>query len=152
VGSAHPTVLKDLSGRSQPITIYSFFSGDGSNNLNKPEREIVQLYGPIPRARYEILDDRNNSDPTHQDFYRLDRLDWFPRNDRDDVLNRNGFRLHPGVVSQGCITLPKTNTEDWKLIQKMMNGTDKEEVLDSRGWEWLKNIPRTKYGEINVVT
>jgi WG containing repeat len=80
--------LKDLSGRSQPITIYSFFSGYGSNNRNKPEREIVQLYGPIPRARYEILDDRNHSDRTHRAFYRLDRLDWFPRNDRDDVLDR----------------------------------------------------------------
>jgi Holliday junction resolvase-like predicted endonuclease len=31
-------------------------------------------------------------------------------------------------------------------------GTDKEKVLDWRGWEWLKNIPRTKYGEIDVVT
>jgi Protein of unknown function (DUF2778) len=110
------------------------------------------LYGPIPRARYEILDDRNHSDRTHRDFYRLDRLDWFPRNDHDDVLNRNGFRLHPGVVSQGCITLPKANTDDWTRIQKMMNGTDKEEVLDWRGWEWRRNTQRTKYGEIDVVT
>jgi RHS repeat-associated protein len=122
-------LLVDGSRRSTTVTV-NVFSGTGEAK-DQPQLESVADKGPIPKGRYEILEH------TVQDWYRLDRLDSKPRNDKDDDLyGRGAFRLHPGTRSLGCITIPsdtKKGEEDWSKIKNMLDRTETEIVEDNLG-------------------
>uniref|UniRef100_UPI00201224AD RHS repeat-associated core domain-containing protein n=1 Tax=Argonema antarcticum TaxID=2942763 RepID=UPI00201224AD len=130
-------ILHDLSGNTpSPLVINGLFSGNDPHK-NNPQFESIKYNGPIPGGNYEIF--KNNDDnPTHAGWYRLDRIDSNPRNDRDDDLyGRDGFRLHPGRSSQGCITVPLRDTVSWQKIAAMLNGTNKEEdIRERKGTLW----------------
>jgi RHS repeat-associated protein len=145
-------ILADASRKSAPI-IVNVFSGT-EEAKDQPQLESVPDKGPIPKGRYEILEH------TVQNWYRLDRLDSKPRNDKDDDLyGRGAFRLHPGTLSLGCITIPN-NTEkgrdDWSKIKNMLDRTETEIVEDNLGRSafLLSLIGRgrklKKFGEIFV--
>ncbi|WP_223300941.1 FG-GAP-like repeat-containing protein [Oscillatoria nigro-viridis] len=145
-------LLTDASQRSAPIIVNVFSGKDEAKD--QPQLESVPDKGPIPKGRYEILEH------TTQNWYRLDRLDSKPRNDRDDDLyGRGAFRLHPGTLSLGCITIPN-NTEkgrnDWDKIKNMLDLTETELVEDNLGraaflLSFIGRGPKLKkYGEIFV--
>jgi uncharacterized protein RhaS with RHS repeats len=145
-------ILKDLDGKSPPIGI-NVFSGE-YDAKNNPSLEYLSGQGPIPAGTYEILE---NAKPS--DWYRLDRIDSNPRNDRDDDRYKRGqFRLHPGSRSEGCITIPKEEQDDWKAVQEMLKNTNTLEVNDNyqdRGRfsfirNFLGNKKIKKYGVIIV--
>ena len=94
---------------------------DGPNNI------------PIPNGTYDVLD--NLESTTHPEYFRLDRADSSPYNDRDDTGNlnaqglpRDGFRLHLGQNSWGCVT-----------INNGISMREKSEAM----WAVMSNIPQT---------
>jgi RHS repeat-associated protein len=141
-------ILEDRSRNGKSITVSGLFSGNGEFQ-NKPQFQSLKDNGPIPQGTYEIFDDK---DPRNVGWYRLDRIDSNPRNDRDDDLTgRDGFRLHPGRRSDGCITIPKSETTKWDKVKELIEGTQKRERIDRKGNIWmLRQTQLTKYGQINV--
>jgi RHS repeat-associated protein len=141
-------ILEDRSRNGKSITVSGLFSGS-KEYRNKPQFESVKDNGPIPQGTYEIFDDK---DPRNVGWYRLDRIDSNPRNDKDDDLTgRDGFRLHPGIDSLGCITIPKSETTKWDKVKELIEGTQKRERIDRKGNIWmLRQTQLTKYGQINV--
>ena len=125
--------LYDPSKGNQILVIDNVFTGQDKRPNGNP---FSALNKPIPAGSYDILD--NKASTKNPDFYRLDRQDSKPYNDRDDTgeLNaygkpRDGFRLHPGMVSWGCVTLDKTakNTQAmWDLMINILNGTSTSTV------------------------
>ncbi len=130
-------MIVDLNQNNPPVIIKNLFSGNGDAR-NKPELEHLKEVGPIPQGTYDILDD-----PLHPGWFRLDRVDSQPINDRDDDLyGRDGFRLHPGSRSNGCVTVPEENSEDWKMIKNIIRNTDYEQIVTSQvgRLSWLRNL------------
>ena len=63
----------------------------------------------------------------HSDWFALWRNDW----GIDDYtwienIKRGNFRLHPGVISEGCITLP--HDTDFSILRNALLGTQKMDV------------------------
>jgi RHS repeat-associated protein len=145
-------LLTDASQRSAPIIVNVFSGKDEAKD--QPQLESVPDKGPIPKGRYEIIEH------TVQNWYRLDRLDSKPRNDKDDDLyGRGAFRLHPGTLSLGCITIPndtEKGKDDWNKIKNMLDRTETEIVEDNLGrsaflLSFIGRGPKLKkYGEIFV--
>jgi len=146
---------------NQILVIDNVFSGghvDGSNfvsNGNANEEEI-------PNGNFDILD--NKSATNHPDWLRLDPQDGKNFNDQYDGNsglnsagnNRNGFRLHTGRVSWGCVTLCKTISNDramdWVVLNNILQSTSSSLVPDKRGNQsWNPFSYRIKYGEMKVV-
>jgi RHS repeat-associated protein len=138
---------------------YDLFSGD-----NSPSSENDSRFGPIPRGRYEILiGPQRKEDKTP--WFRLDPIDENPRNDRSEKNGRTYFRLHPGTMSEGCITFPKDRVDEWRKVYSTITGTITEIVDDNRPWEDQGIIGRLqtfvsvgllkqttyKYGELTVI-
>jgi hypothetical protein len=147
--SSGTIILRDMSRSGSPITITGLFSGNNQYR-NRPQFQSIQNNGPIPEGRYEIF---NDDEPSHDGWYRLDRIDSSPRNDKDDDLTgRDGFRLHPGTLSLGCITVPSSERVKWNLLVSVIEGTKNQDgIRDKKGrlW-WARNTKLTKYGTITV--
>lgn len=93
---------------------------------------------------YDILDNLNSGHGP--DWYRLDRQDGVPFNDRDDTWNldyegnpRGLFRLHTGGDSHGCVTIDWMYEREeyanamWVIVKDMMNNTTTKMVKDRNG-------------------
>ncbi len=132
--------------------------------MTRPSSENDSRFGPIPRGRYEILiGPQRKEDKTP--WFRLDPIDENPRNDRSEKNGRTYFRLHPGTVSEGCITFPKDKTDEWQKVYSTITGTIAEVVDDNRPFEDRGMIGRLqtifslglskqttyKYGELTVI-
>lgn len=113
-----------------PLTLYGIgtflaFSGNG-NYRNAPGGGAIPDNGPIPAGKYWIVDRPSGgvrepiktwfSDVVNSNLYNVptSKNDWFGlfRDDGsiDDYtwingVRRGNFRLHPGTLSLGCITL-----------------------------------------------
>lgn len=134
-----------------PLTIYGIgtfmaFSGNGAYR-NQVGYEMIPDEGPIPPGRYWVVD-RPGGNVWSQfktgikDVYnhmvydaQFNHNEWFAlyRNDGkiDDYtwitgVARGNFRLHPGRVSKGCITL--VHDSDYALIRHMLLRTMKQQV------------------------
>lgn len=126
----------------------------------------IQLRGdskqiPIPVGKYYIT---NNPNPKkgQEGWYGLlaidGRIDDFTANPTLHSrlgIGRGGFRLHPGRVSHGCVTVG-TNTDhgkaDWDLVDNLLKNTktsnvlyDEPEYAKKPDW-WL-----VLYGEIEII-
>lgn len=108
---------------------FEVFSGmKGSFCMNSNRCDTAEDEGPIPRGQYLIDKDpnKNSTEPWQQISYRLSRSmnntrPWdgpFGRPGEyvditdpfsGETVKRGGFYIHPGTVSQGCITFPKTS-------------------------------------------
>lgn len=114
------------------------FSGNGAYR-NKGGCGAIPKEGPIPPGKYWIVqrgegglwsksiaaskDFYNktfkHSEFKHSEWFALYRDDW----NIDDytwleAVKRGNFRLHPGTISEGCITLP--NNSDFSLIRNAL--------------------------------
>jgi hypothetical protein len=125
------------------------FSGQGPRK-NNPEMEYIVGSGPIPRGRYFIVDPYTyTNDPTDKlgglTFFKLmpddgrysdGRSVLIPGGDGSAVY-RDRFRFHPGIISNGCVTI--SNIEAWKKIQFQLLNKTKIELLPN-GQPYLGTI------------
>jgi len=139
------------------VGVFMAHSGLGAyrNNANCGG---VQNIGPIPIGRYWIVDRREGNwlsqkkKEIHDGANRLigraefGKTDWFAlwRDDWgiDDYtwvesVKRGNFRLHPGTVSKGCITI--AHNSDFAMIRNALMNTSLIQVpcmrsLMARGW------------------
>lgn len=139
------------------VGVFMAHSGLGAyrNNVNCGG---VQNIGPIPPGKYWIVDRMEGNwfsqkkEEFHDQLNRLvgrrefGRTDWFAlwRDDWgiDDYtwiegIIRGNFRLHPGTVSKGCITI--AHSSDFAMIRNALMKTSLVPVpcrrsLLARGW------------------
>ncbi|MDR0805998.1 MAG: DUF2778 domain-containing protein [Enterobacteriaceae bacterium] len=150
-----------------PLIIYGVgtflaFSGNGAYR-NRGGCTGVPSNGPLPAGKYWVVDrpdggiwsksktkvkDKynkvfNGAEFTHKEWFALFRDDK-SINDKTWVngVDRGSFRLHPGTISEGCITLPYQS--DFQAIRSAFLRTQKIQV------PCVKNL--MAYGYIEVIT
>jgi RHS repeat-associated protein len=150
-------------GFNQIVVFKDVFTG---GHYNVSQKMVINMGNEnevgIPNYNYAILN-YNSTNPDHQGWYRLDPMDTKPYNDRLDVngisdakgQSRHAFRLHPGRVSWGCVTLLKSDKDDrsfdFKILKDILKNTKAEIVKDEMGtWSWIKNSSVVKYGILQV--
>jgi hypothetical protein len=139
------------------VGVFMAHSGLGTyrNNINCA---AIAKSGPIPPGKYWIVDRKEGNyfsqklTETHDEANRFfgrrafGKSDWFAlwRDDwgiDDDTwiegVQRGNFRLHPGTVSKGCITI--ANNSDFAMIRNALMNTSLMQVpcmrsLMARGW------------------
>lgn len=136
------------------------FSGNGKYRNRGGCGMIVNL-GPLPAGLYYIVDRPSGSwfnsmrahaiDIFKSTFmYHVDHSEWFALYRSDGKINdttffngvsRGGFRLHPGQVSDGCITLARQS--EFNVLKTALLRTSQIPVPGTN----LK-----AYGTIEVVT
>jgi RHS repeat-associated protein len=133
---------RDKPGITVTVKAGCAFSG-GHDRIGRDHK-------PIPVGQYEILERKNK-----EGWYRLDPVDSVPRNDKVDTpgedKGRDNFRLHPGSISEGCITVRKENDECMKQYAKLrdlIDHTKSESVTDAAD---KKKNSITKYGNLDVI-
>jgi RHS repeat-associated protein len=111
---------------------FTAFSGQGEAT-NNPDYEGTVSVGPIPRGTYYIVDR-----PTGGRFTRADKDKWFGlfRFGREDgLINdytavgtelRGQFRLHPGTISEGCVTL--RDREEYERLWSLLRSTESAKI------------------------
>lgn len=149
------------------IGTFLAFSGSGSNR-NRPGCSNVPTLGPLPVGKYWVVDREQGGIfsqglAASKDFYnklfrgaQFGHSDWFALY-RDGIglgdytwiegVQRGNFRLHPGMVSEGCITLK--NNSDFALLRGRLMTTSLINVpcmrnLKARGYIEVKSYG---YGE-----
>ncbi len=150
-----------------PLMIYGVgtfmaFSGGGAYR-NRGGCAMIPNEGPIPPGKYWVVDRPDGGgigskaiaigkDTFNKVFKGAEftRFEWFAlyRDDRgiDDgtwIRNvwRGHFRLHPGTISEGCITLP--HNSDFALLRNALLRTQKIRV------PCMKSL--MAYGSIEVI-
>ncbi|MDD6833412.1 MAG: DUF2778 domain-containing protein [bacterium] len=142
----------DFNKNNQVLVIHNVFSGGKLINgkIVKTEKEHI----PIPNGVYDILENKGDTNPKHKEWFRLDAQDDFPQNDKHDETGRNGFRLHTGTNSYGCITInenSKNSAIDWATLRKIIVTTSFTTVGERRGLHiFLPFDNLKKYGKISV--
>ena len=139
------------------VGVFMAFSGKGIYR-NKGGCGAVPSDGPLPPGKYWIVDRQEGNwfsqkkKEIHDEVNRLigrrqfGKSDWFAlwRDDWgiDDYtwiegVKRGNFRLHPGTVSEGCITI--AHNSDFARIRNALLNTSLIQVpcmrsLMARGW------------------
>jgi Protein of unknown function (DUF2778) len=126
------TWLHGLSKR-QGLTpaFQAAFQGVCRDNPNK-ECLGKDKEGPIPLGNYKMNPDNR---PNHEKFWRLEPNPSVAGWQYKLGLKRNGFMLHPGSVSWGCITIYSRNTELMQRYQSIHN------FLRSEGSNTMTVVP-----------
>jgi hypothetical protein len=139
------------------VGVFMAFSGNGIYR-NKGACGAVKGSGPIPPGKYWIVDRGSGgfisgikaSIEDTWNKYRhgaaFGRDEWFALY-KDDLgiddgtwiknVHRGLFRLHPGTISEGCITIP--HNSDYAIIRNALMNTQLIPVpcmhsLMARGW------------------
>lgn len=133
------------------------FSGQGAYR-NKGGCAAISNNGPIPPGKYWIVDRGSGglfswAKAQSQDLFnrlfddaQFGRNEWFALYKDDlgiddgtwiDGVHRGMFRLHPGRLSEGCITIP--HNSDYAVIRNALMNTSLIQVpcmrsLMARGW------------------
>lgn len=152
----------DYSPLSFPgVGTFMAFSGNGVYR-NRGGCGMIPIKGPIPSGKYWILDRpdggaysqfkagikdiynhyHNGASFKHSEWFALWRDDWAI----DDYtwiesVKRGNFRLHPGSLSEGCITLP--HDSDFALLRNALLRTT---LIDVPCMKALK-----AYGSVEVI-
>lgn len=138
---------------NQQILIKNVFTGGKSTNGVVERDPNSSKQKPIPNGTYDILD--NDADTRHTGWFRLDKQDSEPYNDKDDATGRDGFRFHTGTVSHGCVTCDASKddrTEEWGVVSKILENTTTETVPEQRGRQgWNPFSWLTKFGTLTVI-
>ena len=139
---------------NQVLVIDNVFSGGEVSDEGKIVRDSEKSYEKaIPNGSYDIVDNKASTD--HPEWLRLEKKDSSPYNDTDDNSGRNGFRLHLGTISYGCVTIDQNKKESkksWNVLTNILKKTSSTTVNDRRGRQWLNPFSRlTRYGTLIVV-
>lgn len=122
------------------VGTFMAFSGSGEHRNNIKSAHIAK-HGPLPPGRYWIVDREQGglyaqTKAATKDLFnrvfsgaQFSRTEWFALMRDDYVIDdwtwfrgveRGLFRLHPGTISEGCITLHRNS--DFALIRdRLMN-------------------------------
>ena len=154
----------DMGKYNYGILVKGVFTGGHSengqivHNGNSKEKEISA-------GMYNILENKGNTNPEHDLFFVLDPIDncqYDKIDDRPGEINdqgekRDGYNLHPGNVSWGCVTICKSNTlspeereQEWKIIHDAISRTKTEKVPDNRGFHKYYPGKQIKFGILKV--
>lgn len=118
-------VLVDLDRPNQSYLVYAKSGGRFTDaNTFRPDSSDT-----IPLGKYDILDHRDST------WFRLDARDSYPFNDVHEPTGRDVFRLHPGKLSLGCITVNKFSNEGTffeNQVAPMLRNTRPIDVTDFR--------------------
>jgi hypothetical protein len=111
---------------------FNAFSGTGEYR-NKASQMCVPKYGPIPVGYYYIIDRPQGGWKTKTNtffrdlFHETSKNEWFALYAADgnindetfcDSVKRGQFRLHPGTVSEGCVTFE--NKGDFDFVRQLL--------------------------------
>jgi len=144
---------------NQKLVLKGVFSGNGKN-INDPDKGWVPNFGPTPLGQYYLGptedhgDHKNLADPTHtnKQAHPNGNFMWYPLFGRDADGNwsttgvvvrdpatrtphtRDDMFLHPGSVSDGCVTVPSDepntkgnpnypNSAQYDALRKMIDNT-----------------------------
>ena len=146
---------KNDKKHNQQIIVKNVFSGGRSidGEISRDPNDSKQK--PIPNGTYDILDNEADTNRNHIRWLRLDKQDSEPYNDKDDKTGRNGFRLHVGTLSFGCVTSDESkedSNEEWQIIFDVILSTTTESVPEQRGFQgWNPFSWLTKYGTLTVI-
>lgn len=139
------------------VGVFMAFSGNGIYR-NKGACGAIKTNGPLPPGKYWIVDRgaggffskkkaqiqdiwnqvRNGAAFGRNEWFALYKDDWsIDDGTWIDGVYRGLFRLHPGVASEGCITIP--HNSDFAIIRNAMTNTTLVQVpcmrsLMARGW------------------
>jgi hypothetical protein len=137
-------------GYNQILVINNVFTGGRYNKEtgvfnDKPNEDI-------PEGLYDILEYKNSK---HPDFYRLDPVDDNRFNNMMDSNGRNGFLLHPGTISKGCVTIDKFNKDrsfEWNTLRLIMGWNPQVRVPDRQGRQGYNPFSYSDYyGTLKVI-
>ena len=155
----------DKSNYNYGILVKGVFTGGHSingqivYNSNSKEKEISV-------GRYNILENKGNTNPTHATFFVLDPIDNYQYNKIDDRpgelddqgRKRSGYNLHPGNVSWGCVTICKSNTlsleereQEWNIIYDVISHTKTKRVPDNRGFHKYYPCKQIMYDTLKII-
>lgn len=149
-----------------PLTVYGVgtfmaFSGQGAYMNNGGCAHIPKL-GPIPPGHYYIVDRPDGSWKNQvrakaidlyksaTSGYRVDHSEWFALYRADGMIDdttfyqgveRGAFRLHPGRISEGCITL--VHRTDFERLRAAILSSPQTPIPGSK---------LMAYGKIEVVS
>ena len=136
------TVRDTASGETITVTAFS----GGGRYRNNPNFEWVSGEGPIPAGHYLLGNSNNDDGYYYYNLYGPDGKGGYsysctpvmnPRRNKTEC--RNGFTLHTGNLSLGCITIPSDVDEDkpnypysekYEQLRKLL---DKTKPLDYKG-------------------
>ena len=98
----------------------------------------------IPTGSWDVLERKGKAD-----FFRLDKQDQHPFDDKDDQTGRTRFRLHKPGLTIGCIAAKDWN--EWKEARGLIEATKTTVVPDnSVPWWHLKSESVVNYGTLVV--
>jgi hypothetical protein len=105
------------------------FSGLGPcRNNPADECQNSRDLGPVPEGPYKL-----NRHESRSGFWRLESIPPVKGWQFALGLRRNGFMLHPGSVSLGCITVEKTDEslmQGYESIDSLLQSEDGRNTLD----------------------
>lgn len=139
------------------VGVFMAHSGPGAYRNNGNCGAIANM-GPTPPGKYWIVDRMEGNDISQKleaihdyanrligrhafgksDWFALWRDDWGIDDDTwIENVKRGNFRLHPGTVSKGCITI--AHNSDFAMIRNALMNTSLIQVpcmrsLMARGW------------------
>ncbi|WP_019674074.1 RHS repeat-associated core domain-containing protein [Psychrobacter lutiphocae] len=109
---------------------------------------------PLPLGTYIISENPNpNSNPTWYGLLFKDKkIDDFIQSNNSSIDGRSGFRLHPGALSHGCVTVDTSipgGMDAWKKVDEMLKNTAKTTVVYEEPW-YAFDRELVRYGEITI--
>jgi hypothetical protein len=105
------------------------FSGLGQCTNNPVEEcQNSRDLGPVPEGPYKI-----NRHESRRGFWRLESIPPVKAWEFKLGLRRNGFMIHPGSISLGCITIDKYDErlmQDYELIDSLLQREEGRNTLE----------------------
>jgi len=99
---------------------------------------------PIPNGSWDVVERRGRDD-----FFRLDRQDAHPYDDKDEIADRSKLRLHRPGRTVGCIAAK--DWDEWKKANALILGTKTTVVPDNSVPFWhLRSETLVRYGTLVV--
>ncbi|WP_373660117.1 tlde1 domain-containing protein [Acinetobacter baumannii] len=139
-------IARDIE-KDTKLIIQNVYTGGQINDIGFTSNGTA-----LPNGKYFLVpDDR------HPDWYALYGDDgWIDDFSIDG--KRSGFRLHPGRVSLGCVTVKSTvDNQQWNKLNEMISSTKVRKKYVWKGGRsdnWMnfgwKRKEVTNWGEINV--
>ncbi len=102
---------------------------------NDPAKVDQENVGPIPPGRYFIVDRRSGGRLGWLRDWGSGKSEWFALYRDDGVIDdetiingvsRGDFRLHPGTISRGCVTL--RSKKDFEKLRRLLLKTKTQKI------------------------